>query len=1111
MPKRRSDAVRSDVSDDEPDTRETKRSRLVDATNRPPQSQSAGAGVKSTSQGQGGRAKSKGTSRADDDVEMEDEMGPQSDDEGDMLDGEDNEEEKVQRLIAKKMERQRNAQGRIGEIGIIETLQMTNFMCHKSLAFELGPQMNFIIGHNGSGKSAALSALTIALGGKTNSTGRGKGLAGFIKEGETQSTIIVGIKNQGDESYRREIYGDRIYVERKFSATTSTYKIMSSAMKVISTTRRELDAICDHMNIQVDNPLNVLTQDSARQFLSGGGAREKYRFFMEGTQLAQLSRTYEELEEKVENFKRRAEFRQEGVQEFKDKLDDAVARRASAAKVRNLEAEVERFKGLMAWAHVKFKRGLVTRIKDEVAKAQTKLEETTAAVTAAEQALPALTSDQTDELASITAKLRSFRSEQLQLKTDKTKANNDMKGQGKVMADLQRQIDAERAKLEASTQGVVARIQADIDAKKEQLAALADDLAAREAAAREMQTAAERVAVEGREFDAQRTRMQEDIARVDSGLSGARQASLNVMSQFGAGTTKVLAEIARRQWHGRVLGPLGQYVKVRPAARQYAQVLRNVLGHTLRAFALSDARDLIQLREVMFRNRYEARVVVSAVDIFDFAHNEPPAEALTVLRALEVTDDWTLRILINNNAIERSGLAPTRLAAQALGEQYHIRRTFSMDNFDVQVYDGGGSMTTAISLMPPSDGRNLLLQDSSDPQARIRQLEADLATAQTALRAHESSRPQQMAEFRQLHVKLTTAKREIGELRKRQTPLQSELTRLQEECAAAQPVSVSGFEERLQTANEERDSLKQQFADMMAREHEINEAVRPLLEKQKDLKAIESKLSEEQTKVDDGEKATKSLSQTVLKWADDARQFTGEDIDPYKDVPYYEVKIAALQHTVDLHNTEYGATAAELDLEVTQRQEAYDRECGDLQHMIGVAQDFERGITRRKRLWLQWRWYMAARCKVLFLFHLNNRGFYGKILFDHDNARLALRVKTDTSAQPESAGSSKKGAVVASKDKDPKSLSGGEKSFSTICLLLSLWESIGCPIRCLDEFDVFMDAVNRRVSMKMLIETAKAADAKQFVVITPLEMANVQFSESVKVHKMADPERGVTR
>ena len=45
--------------------------------------------------------------------------------------------------------------------------------------------------------------------------------------------------------------------------------------------------------------------------------------------------------------------------------------------------------------------------------------------------------------------------------------------------------------------------------------------------------------------------------------------------------------------------------------------------------------------------------------------------------------------------------------------------------------------------------------------------------------------------------------------------------------------------------------------------------------------------------------------------------------------------------------------------------------------------------------------------------------------------------------------------------KDSKSLSGGEKSFSQISLLLSLWQGISSPLFCLDEFDVYMDAVNQ--------------------------------------------------
>ena len=70
------------------------------------------------------------------------------------------------------------------ENGIIESVTCINFMCHSRLEVSLGPLINFIIGHNGSGKSAVLTALTICLGGKASSTNRGQSLKDFIKEGQ---------------------------------------------------------------------------------------------------------------------------------------------------------------------------------------------------------------------------------------------------------------------------------------------------------------------------------------------------------------------------------------------------------------------------------------------------------------------------------------------------------------------------------------------------------------------------------------------------------------------------------------------------------------------------------------------------------------------------------------------------------------------------------------------------------------------------------------------------------------------------------------------------------------------------------------------------------------
>lgn len=69
--------------------------------------------------------------------------------------------------------------------------------------------------------------------------------------------------------------------------------------------------------------------------------------------------------------------------------------------------------------------------------------------------------------------------------------------------------------------------------------------------------------------------------------------------------------------------------------------------------------------------------------------------------------------------------------------------------------------------------------------------------------------------------------------------------------------------------------------------------------------------------------------------------------------------------------------------------------------------------------------------------------------------------------------------------RDTKSLSGGERSYSTVALLLALWEAMECPFRALDEFDVFMDSVNRNISIRILIEAAREHKQRQFIFISP--------------------------
>jgi chromosome segregation ATPase len=89
--------------------------------------------------------------------------------------------------------------------------------------------------------------------------------------------VEVTLKNTGDEAYKPHQYKNKIIIERMIRADgTGSWKIRSADKRLISTRREELNAICDHINIQVDNPMNILTQDAARKFLSASHSTDKY-------------------------------------------------------------------------------------------------------------------------------------------------------------------------------------------------------------------------------------------------------------------------------------------------------------------------------------------------------------------------------------------------------------------------------------------------------------------------------------------------------------------------------------------------------------------------------------------------------------------------------------------------------------------------------------------------------------------------------------------------------------------------------------------------------------------------------------------------------------------
>jgi structural maintenance of chromosomes protein 6 len=217
------------------------------------------------------------------------------DDDEDSVENNDNDEDEAPRSI----KRQINVAGKPAEAGIIKSIYLENFMCHPKLTLELCRNVNFINGQNGSGKSAILAGIQICLGASSKRTNRARNLKGLVrkeaagKNPNTSAKCRVTLLNGGGDAYKPELYGDTITIERHISLKGgyNGYKLLDANNREVSKSKKDLDEMLDYLNIQVDNPVAILSQEDAKKFLQGK-AEDKYRFFMQATELERIDRTF---------------------------------------------------------------------------------------------------------------------------------------------------------------------------------------------------------------------------------------------------------------------------------------------------------------------------------------------------------------------------------------------------------------------------------------------------------------------------------------------------------------------------------------------------------------------------------------------------------------------------------------------------------------------------------------------------------------------------------------------------------------------------------------------------------------------------------------------------
>ncbi|XP_063079288.1 structural maintenance of chromosomes protein 6-like [Engraulis encrasicolus] len=1032
-----------------------------------------------------------------------------------------------------------------GDVGIIEAITLKNFMCHAHLGpFTFGPNVNFVVGNNGSGKSAVLTALIVALGGTAQTTSRGSSLKNFVKEGESFAEVSITIRNRGNDGFKPQAYGESIIVDLRISGDgVRTYKIRSKTGQVVSTKKDELISILDYFNIQVDNPVSILTQEMSKHFLHSKGEQDKYKFFMKATQLDQMNEDYDYIIKTQSLTKNAVNQHEEVLEELKKAFKEKEERYKGLSSLEEMNKKLDDLKKQMAWALVnemeKEMRPIGDRVEAEeklTPKYNQKVDEWKAKVEEAERKYR----EQHERVEQVTERLQTLQPLGAQLRADTQKHNAAVKTAEASYHKLktnQRDLEKDKQQLtkriDELTVSISQATAADSQAREARISTLQQELG--ELAHRDNTLAQQMEQFQHAINTAQESlngtrREEQDLTRsISSKENNIRQleaSRTNRLRRFGEHMPALLNAIdeayAKGMFKRKPVGPIGHYIHLKDPSQAIA--VESCLKSLVTAFCCDNFRDerTLQTLTAKFMKENRPQLIVSAFN--DQIYNVGPRAVNhptypSVLQALEIDDPNVANCLIDMRGIETILLIKNNDEARRVIQRNtpprNCREAFTAAGDQVyhnRYYSNSSQRKTSVLGGDVEEEINQLREAVASQQEHLSRLRESKQTLEAEIRQNNALNRTSSDQLTRVKNQCRRLKMEITELQNVEEPQSDDLVPLEadlDEIKEKLVVSVRQCEEakerlaQLRSEASEADHKFKQHREQIASVAEEAEPIREELNKcdsdveksKHHRKHYEEKrkthLSNIQALKSNLQQKEKELKESIAK----AVTICPERVDVRRTARSLDSEINRLRVSINTQQEQQGDREAIIRQyqEAMQKYNSTYRDVKTLKKFSDVINDI---IQQRQRAFAKMRSFYSLRCKYYFDATLAQRGYVGHINFDHKSKTLLIAV------QP--------GGKTKASLSDMRSLSGGERSFSTVCFVLSLWSITESPFRALDEFDVYMDMVNRRISMDMFLKVASSQRFRQFIFLTPQSMSSLPVSNLIRILRLNDPERNQT-
>ncbi|QLI67597.1 Structural maintenance of chromosomes protein 6 [Metarhizium brunneum] len=1044
-------------------------------------------------------------------------------------------------------------QNMAAESGIIESITCYNFMCHERLHVELGPLINFIVGENGSGKSAVLTALTLCLGGKASDTNRGGSLKSFVKEGQDHGSLVVKIKNAGSDAYQPDIYGDSILVERHFSKSGSSgFKIKNEQGRIISTKKQEVDEISEWYALQMGNPLTVLSQDNARQFLNSATPAQKYKYFVSGVQLEQLDNDYKMSQDTLDRTIILRDDLSEKIAHVKKEMEDAQRLAETVQRNNTLRERARHYRNQLVWSQVvereqelelqnaelETRKQKIIQLEKNCDELSRALDEITEKLERAEATRNGLNEEYRaigESIASAEGIYTGAKKDLTELHLEERDAFARLKAVKADIETYETRIREEEAKLVASSG--FARVEKEAEHKRAQAreAELNDQIEDCTQQLPSLQSKIAEIEHAVKRHQQLKEQKRKDIVAAEQGVRELEKSTGSIYDGFDRDIIQLVKAVAADSGFGsKPLGPLGAHIKL--LKPEWSGILEKTLGDALNAFVVRSKRDQSRLSSLIRQSgmKRPPPVYIAYGGRIDTASQEPADEYDTILRVLEFDDELVRSQLIINHQIEKVILIKDRVQAEAVmidsGPPRNVAACICFHDGKgkrgqgLRITNRAGTIGTAPTI--PSGMRPRMQSDAARQLAmqkdNLKQLGLELRDL--------------MAEEGQALQALQKAKQELEKHKKNMKALENDLRRTQAdiEKAAEELDTFEGVDDRLDLLRSELSAkrteetqLGNQYGSLKLSKRELGakaeEAKKKLDAARDEQKDFQNRVSKSDTKIQSYNSMRRitvskknhefeqvDMGRAALNRAESKRDEKAEQVQDFirqaeevapgrvhipdgEDHQSIEKKYEKIGEQLAQREARIGATDQEIYDRANEASIKYESVLRQTQDVDETIMLMKRAIEHRLHLWRQFQRQISARIRIQFNYLLSERGFRGKIDLDHRGRKVTIHIEPDETKK-------------SSAGRNTKTLSGGEKSFSSICMLLSVWEAIGSPIRCLDEFDVFMDNVNRAISTNMLVDAARRSVSRQYILITPNAIeGRARLDKDVKIIRLTDP------